>query len=138
MTNKDVSEMRFTRYYKDDFRDTPRKRAALLRKQRNEREAFPLFADQIAEQQPDVDTVMDDRARKYAEHMANNRAYRAMKWRQGRARMRSYPEVVRAKLMDYWNTHRWLPAEPSYFLDMMHMYDHARLDLNAPGIRRTA
>ena len=47
--------MRFKRYGRYPFNDTPRKRAAVLRKQRNEREALPLFADQIAGEQPSVD-----------------------------------------------------------------------------------
>ncbi len=40
--------MRFRRWHRPEpYRDTSRKRAAFLRKQRLEREALPLFADQI-------------------------------------------------------------------------------------------
>ena len=51
--------MMFDRYPRyEGFRDTPRKRSAVLRKQRSERESLPLFADQIAALQPSVDEVM--------------------------------------------------------------------------------
>lgn len=39
------------------FQDTSRKRAALARKQRKEREKFPLFSEVIAEGQLDADAV---------------------------------------------------------------------------------
>ena len=48
--------MRFRRWPRPTpFEDNTRKRAALIRKQRLEREALPLFSTQIAVQQPDVD-----------------------------------------------------------------------------------
>ena len=45
--------MRFHRFGKYEFRDTERKRAAFARKQKAEREALPLFADQVAAEQID-------------------------------------------------------------------------------------
>ncbi len=54
--------MRFKRTPTFAFTDTPRKRAALRRKQQRERDALPLFADQIAEEQPTEDEVMARRA----------------------------------------------------------------------------
>lgn len=126
--------MRFKRYFKDDYRDTPRKRAAVLRKQRAECEAFPLFADQIAAVQPDVDSVMERRRLAWTIQTRKDRAYRAMKWRQGRERLRQYPVPVRNQLLAYWNSHVWLPGDPSYFLDMMFMYDNGRLNLDVPGL----
>ncbi|WP_317054365.1 hypothetical protein [Roseovarius rhodophyticola] len=44
--------MRFKRTPTFAFTDTPRKRAALRRKQQRERDALPLFAAQVAEEQP--------------------------------------------------------------------------------------
>lgn len=44
------------------YEDTSRKRAAFLRKQRQEREALPLFAAHIAAGQHDVDREMKCRA----------------------------------------------------------------------------
>lgn len=51
--------MRFRRWPRSEpYGDTPRKRAAFLRKQRREREALPLFADQIAASQHGVEEEM--------------------------------------------------------------------------------
>lgn len=48
--------MRFRRWPRPPpFEDTTRKRAALARKQRLEREALPLFSNQIAVQQRGTD-----------------------------------------------------------------------------------
>ncbi|WP_299082989.1 hypothetical protein [uncultured Ruegeria sp.] len=54
--------MRFKMWSRFAFEDTPRKPAALRRKQQKEREAVPLLADQISEQQPGEDEVMRKRA----------------------------------------------------------------------------
>lgn len=47
--------MRFKRVERFPFVDTPRKRAALARKQQRERDALPLFAGEIAERLEAVD-----------------------------------------------------------------------------------
>lgn len=124
--------MRFKRYGRYPFNDTPRKRAAVLRKQRNEREALPLFADQIAAEQASVDDVMIGRAVAWDNHEARSRAYEARKWREARARLRAYLPNERRALAAYWQRCGW-PAVPSYLLSMLHMYDTNRLDL-APVI----
>ena len=43
--------MKFQRHHRVEFTDTPRNRAAFFAKKRREREAQPLFAEQIAEEQ---------------------------------------------------------------------------------------
>ncbi len=63
------------------FTDTSRKRAALRRKQRLEREALPLLADLIAETQPGEDEVMQDRAARWAASEIRSRNLRADRWR---------------------------------------------------------
>lgn len=126
--------MRFRRYGRFAFQDTPRRRAAVLRKQAAERAALPLFAEQIAAEQPAVDAVMADRHARWDARETAERQRRAALWCKGRARMHQYPAVVRARLLDYWNRHRWLPGDPVYFLDMMHMHDTGQLNLDAPGV----
>lgn len=130
--------MRFRRYGRFAFQDTPRRRAAVLRKQAAERAGLPLFAEQIAAEQPAVDVVMADRRARWDARETAERQRRAALWRKGRARMRQYPAAVRARLLDYWNRHRWLPGDPVYFLDMMHMHDTGQLNLDAPGVLTTA
>ncbi len=130
--------MRFKRLPRYEFIDSTRRRAAVLRKQAKERESCPLFAEQIAEEQPEVDAVMEARRVAWVEQEARDRQRQADDWRRGRAKMRQYPESIQAALMFYWNNHRWLPGTPVYFLDMMHMYDTGQLDLNAPGMTTRA
>ncbi len=101
--------MRFKGYGRYPFNDTRRKRAAVLRKQRNER----LFADQIANEQQSVEDVMAARAVAWDNHEARSRAYPLNEWR---------------VLAAYWQRCGW-PAAPSYLLSMLHMYDTNRLDL---------
>lgn len=49
--------------------------------------------------------------------------------------MAALPPDARAKLMDYWNGHRWLPGDPSYFLDMIQMFLTGRLDITGEQVR---
>ena len=84
----------------------------------------------MAEQQPDEDTVMADRAAKWALWEADDRAQRAARWRRARTRLFSYGDNVRAALLAAWNDAPY-PADPVYFLDMMDRYDSGRLDLDA-------
>ena len=121
--------MRFTPFTSYIFTDTPRKRAALLRKQRAEREALPLFADQVAAEQESVDTVMADRAVIWSTRQQEARRQRAHDWRRARARLAHYPAEVRRELLAYWQRCKW-PADPPYLLSLMHMHDGGRLELH--------
>lgn len=125
--------MRFNRYGRYEFRDTARKRAAFARKQKAEREAFPLFADQIAEKQIGVDEEMASRWRNWDRQQAKSRQRLAEKWREARRRLRSYPDDERKALLGYWQRCTW-PGDPTYLLSMLHMYDTGRLDLNPPTV----
>lgn len=88
--------MRFTRFGRYEFNDTPRKRAAYARKLQAEQDAMPLFADLIAEQQGSVDDEMTTRLEHWNKRQADQRQRRAMKWREGRQRLRHYPDPIRA------------------------------------------
>ena len=91
--------MMFDRYPRfDGFRDTPRKRSAVLRKQKAEREALPLFADQVAALQPSVDEVMARRAQRADVFEVERRQFTAKWWRIARQTYFGLPQVR-------W--HRW-------------------------------
>ena len=122
--------MRFRRLGRQPWSDTPRKRAALRRKQRLEREALPLFAGMIAEAQPSEDEVMSLRTSFWARHEQEDRDYRASKWREARRCLADYSHNERAALRDAWDDAPY-PADPVYLLDMLHSYDVGRLDLDA-------
>lgn len=113
------------------FEDTNRKRLALARKQRLEREKFPLFADVIKESQPDADCVMAERAVKFENWQQTFRNDRAASWRKARARLFSYGDNIRPVLRRLWDASPY-PKDPVYLLDMLHSYNVGRLDVENP------
>jgi hypothetical protein len=127
--------MRFNPWPRMAFNDTKRKRAFVARKQAAELEAYPLLAEMIAAEQPTVDAVMSERRSRWDAEEIAGRQRRAAKWLEGRQAMAALPPDVRAKLMRYWNGHRWLPGDPSYFLDMIHMFLTGRLDITGEQVR---
>jgi hypothetical protein len=128
--------MRFQKLERYDFKDTPRKRAAFFSKQRREREAHPLFAEVIAEEQaqlPGVDEVMRQRAESFATREQVARSYRAQKWREARAKIAGYDEPTRTKIRELWNDAPY-PADPTYLAGMLRDIERGRiaLDKNPP------
>lgn len=117
------------------FEDTSRKRAAAGRAQQKQRDALPLFAEQIAEAQPSIDQVMAARAAQWETAEAQQRASRAAAWREARRRLARFDDATRAVVLAYWNGHRWLPGDPSYLLDTMHRFEWGRLVLEAGTLR---
>src|SRR3546814_2824749 len=74
--------MRFRRWPRPTaYRETSRKRAAFLRKQRLEREALPLFAAQIDARQHGIDEEMARRAIWWVDYERDRRDQRAARWR---------------------------------------------------------
>lgn len=93
------------------FEDTPRKRAAARRKLARERAALPLFADQIAAEQPSIEAVMELRATHWARREQEMRDFRAGQWRKIRAMFYALSpaqrDAVRAAMDRYGG-----PADP--------------------------
>jgi hypothetical protein len=117
------------------FEDTSRKRAAAGRAQQKQRNALPLFAEQIAADQPSIDQVMAERAAQWEKTEAQQRASRAAAWREARRRLAGFNDATRAVVLAYWNGHRWLPGDPSYLLDAMHSFERGRLVLDGDTLR---
>ncbi len=120
--------MRFDTAGHYEFRDTDRKRQAFARKQKRELERYPLFAEEIAEGQHDVDTEMSERRRHWNKHQVSDRLQRAQDWRVARSKLAKYPDAERRELLAFWQRCKW-PGTPTYLLSMLHMYQHGRLDL---------
>jgi hypothetical protein len=124
--------MRFRRWPRPTpFEDTTRKRAALVRKQRLEREALPLFSDQIAGRQPDVADVMQGRAIDWMDAQRMRRRERAARWRDARRRVFSLDNDLRRIVRDLWRSCPY-PADPSYLADLLHQIAVGRLDPRRP------
>jgi hypothetical protein len=117
------------------FEDTTRKRAAAGRAQQKQRDALPLFAEQIAEAQPSIDQVMAGRAAQWEKVEAQQRSSRAAAWREARRRLARFDDTTRGVVLAYWNGHRWLPGDPSYLLDTMHSFERGRLVLDGGTLR---
>lgn len=122
--------MRFTRKQRHEFTDTARKRAAVLVSQRRAREKLPLFGELIGETQPDVDAVMIDRARHWIQREIEQRHLQAVRWVEARARLNRLPEPARSAMLAYWNTHRWLPGDPTYLAGEIHSFETDALVLH--------
>lgn len=124
--------MRFRRWSRPTgYRETPRKRAAFLRKQRLEREALPLFAEAIAGRQHGVDEEMARRRVWWDEREQEQRTARAARWREARARLFALPDLLRAKVRTLWRTCPY-PADPASFADFLHQIAVGRLDVDRP------
>lgn len=123
--------MRHKPWPRHAFTDTPRKRAALRRKQLKEREALPLLAEQIAEEQPSEDQVMLQRAKAWSEQEVRDRRKRAEKWREARRLIDALPDDQRCAVRRAWDCAPY-PADPSYLLSVLHSYSLGRIDLKRP------
>ena len=124
--------MRFHRGHRPEpYGDTSRKRAAFLRKQRLEREALPLFADDIAAGQHSVDEEMARRAVWWDEAERERRSQRAAWWRKGRARLFAFPDPLRHRVREIWRTCPY-PADPASFTDFLHQIAVGKLDPYRP------
>lgn len=123
--------MRFKHWLRHPFTDTPRKRAALRRKQAAERDVLPLFADQIAAAQPAEDQVMWERARAWEAQETRDRTRRAADWRKARRQIDALPERERRAIRRVWDCAPY-PADPSRLLSVLHSYSLGRIDLQRP------
>lgn len=128
--------MRFDKTGHYEFNDTERKRQAFARKQKKEQERYPLFAEQIASEQLDVDTEMVRRRTSWDRNQSNGRAQRARDWIRARARLAAYPVGERKELLAYWKRCGW-PGTPTYLLSMLHMHDNGRLELHPAPVSLT-
>jgi len=84
----------------------------------------------IAEAQPSIDDLMTTRVATWIEWEQSERDRRAGLWRKARRDLDRHAPAIRQALLDYWNSHRWLPGDPSYLLDMLHGCKTGRLILN--------
>lgn len=109
-----------------EYEATPRKRSAVLIRQRKDRDKLPLFGELIRETQPDPDQVLRDRAASILANQIDKRQRAADAWRRGRAAMRALPEPERGAFLRYWNRLK-SPANGTYLLTYLNMLATGRL-----------
>lgn len=102
--------MRFTKRQRHPFTDTARKRAAVLARQRKDRDKLPLFADEIATTQKSVDDVMTARDKHWIRREIETRQAEADKWRAVRRRIAAMPDHERKLFLTYWKGTAGIPA----------------------------
>ena len=119
--------MRFTHRPRCEYTVTDRKRAAVVRLHKRQRDHLPLLGSLIAETQPGVEEVMTERVATWIRCEQAERDRRAASWRRARRLLDAHEPVTRRSLLTYWNGHRWLPGDAAYLLDMLHGFAKGRL-----------
>lgn len=123
--------MRFARRRRyPSYEVTPRGLAGALRTQRRQREKHPLLATLIAEGQPSINQVMRDRAFGQADWEARTRQERADQWKRARSELYAISANQRSIILEYWNTHRWLPGNPERLSGILYDFRQGRLTLD--------
>lgn len=125
--------MRFRRWPRPTpYEDTPRKRAAFARKQCLKREALPLYASEIAENQHSADEEMARRAVTWDRVEQSKRDYHASKWREARGRLFDFPEPVRLQIRRIWRDCPY-PPDHAYFCDLLRQIQLGKEDPYRPS-----
>ncbi len=128
--------MRFQKTHRHEYTDSNRKRAAVVRRQKREQDALPLFAEQIASEQPSVDAVMVARIASAATSQQKHRNWLARKWREQRQRLNRIPEPDRSAVLDHWNGHKWFPGHPISLAGFLDLYERGGLAFQQKDIRQ--
>ncbi|MBB4000898.1 hypothetical protein [Aureimonas pseudogalii] len=127
--------MRFNRWPRvEGDNETPRKRAAFVRSQRQKCDKLPLFAELIRETQHDVDTEMARCHESWPIAQQRGRNERAARWRKARSKLWSHGDNMRQLLRALWRDCPY-PADPTYLLDLFHKIDVGRVDPERPPWR---
>ena len=98
---------------------TERRLAAARRALRREREACPLFVDDIADEQPTPEERVQAIDAAQVAHWQRIRDYNARTWRAARRILNSLPADERDQLLAAWQSAPY-PASASYFADFLY------------------
>lgn len=114
--------MRFTRFPRTIDRDEQPSKARLTAAKRalqRERDKTPLFADEIAAEQPSPEgriKTLDANARAW---LAERRSYIAASWRASRAELRAMPAGEALEILREWQ-YGHLPGSHEYLANLIH------------------
>ena len=97
---------------------TTRRLAAANRALKKERDRRPLFAEQIAAEQPSPEQRIEDADRCLLDYDQAHRDLAAAHWRRGRRWLSAIPADVRAEIVDLWNR-KTCPPTAAYFCDFV-------------------
>ncbi|PTQ89818.1 hypothetical protein [Agitococcus lubricus] len=103
---------------------TSQRLAATKRKFKKEQERLPLFALEIEEQQPEIESYILSKDEQIIKHEIERRKLIADRWRLARKIVRCMPIDVRNQVIERWHGNRYMPKTSFYFIDML--YTHFR------------
>lgn len=121
--------MRFKHWPKTRYEATPRKAAAAARRIEKEVAAAPLLFAAGLERARTVKERLDENAARWAATEADQRAWRAAKWREARARLFALSDNERPAVRAFWNAAPY-PGDPTYLLGVLDRWDRGELDLD--------
>lgn len=98
---------------------TERRLAAARRALQREREDCPLFADDIADEQPTAEERVQEIDAAQVAHWQRIRDYNARTWRAARRILNGLPVEERDRLRAEWQSAPY-PASASYFADFLY------------------
>ena len=97
---------------------TPRRLAAANRALQRERDHLPLFAEQIAAEQPTAEERVEEADRQLLQYAQSQRDLAALHWNRGRQWLQQIPAETRAEIIALWNQ-RTCPPTAAYFCDFV-------------------
>ena len=119
--------MRFTHRPRCEYTVTDRKRAAVVRLHKRQRDHLPLLGALIAETQPGVEEVMTERVATWIRCQQAERDRRAASWRQARRLLDKHEPSIRRALLTIGTGIAGCPGDAAYLLDMLHGFAKGRL-----------
>ncbi|WP_059414448.1 hypothetical protein [Cupriavidus basilensis] len=130
--------MRFTRTERyEPLIFNERRRNAFARKQQRERDRYPLFPDQVAQEQHSPSEEAARRQRQSDRYEQRMRDLSARVWRKSRAAFFAQPEEIKAEIRTKWAT--WTgPTTCTYFAWVVDELSGEQARRRAEAARQTA
>ena len=100
-----------------------RRLAAAKRALQRERDKYPLFADEIARNQPTPEERIEMLNQESIRRVARMRKFRAEMWRKGRKMLKELSENEQKRFLDYWNNEWRGPRTGTYLCDLVRHWD---------------
>lgn len=97
---------------------TPRRLAAAKRFLKRERDHLPLFADEVAAEQPTPEQRIEQADEDLLDYVQSHRDLAARHWKRARRWLSGVSEDTRAEITALWNR-RTCPPTAAYFADFV-------------------
>jgi len=129
----DITDMLFERnklkYFikKATQKPSPQRLAAAKRTLKKQQDKYPLFADEIAANQP----TPEERIKYYNEctikRIKSMRRFEAQMWLKARAMLKNFTTDSRERFINYWNTQWSGPRTGTYLCELIRHWDGLKM-----------